>query len=307
MTAATTESRLENLESRMNNAANTMGQLSKDFIASHDAMDVRISEQGHGVELIHNKIELLENRFGSIEQQSAIAHGRLDDLTMQLNSAPDTPDRKEIYTALAKAQQEIKNADANIENEFLNKKYADLASCLNAVRGPLSDNGIAVIQLTEDQSPTVLGIRTILAHESGQTIEDVITMSPPKLDPQGVGSCRTYMRRYSLIALCGIAGALDDDAEGTKKDPNDYPRISVGETEAIIYKADELFGERADAAVAKMLAKVFGGVAVVGDIREGEKDVAIKALENSKKLMERNEKAAAKREADAAKDAEDNK
>lgn len=206
------------------------------------------------------------------------------------------PDRKDIYAALAAAQQEIVNADANIENEFLKKKYADLASCLNAIRGPLSKQGIALIQLTEDQSASVLGIRTILAHSSGQTIEDVITMSPPKLDPQGIGSCRTYMRRYAVIAMCGIAGALDDDAEATKADPNDYPRISTGEVEKIIYHADELFEEKADDMVGYMLKKIFPKAACVGDIPEGEAKVAITYLDKAKALKEKKQAEAEKAE-----------
>jgi hypothetical protein len=220
-----------------------------------------------------------------------------------LEEAPKGPDRAELYKALAAAQLEIENAEQNVSNEFLKNKYADLASCFNAVRKPLASNGLSIIQLTEDPGSGVLGIRTILAHESGATIEDLITMAPPKMDPQGVGSCRTYMRRYSLMAICGIAGAADDDAEATKKDPNDYERISVAECEKIIYRADELFGDRADAAVRKMLGKVFGGIAVVGDIKAGEADVALNALENAKKLMDKQEAAAKAKEEAAQKEA----
>ena len=130
-------------------------------------------------------------------------------------------------------------------------------------------------------------------------------MAPPKMDPQGVGSCRTYMRRYSLIALCGIAGALDDDAEGTKTDPNDYPRISVSEVEKIIYQADELFADHADDAVKLMLQRVFGGIAVVGDIREGEMQTALTYLDNAKKARDKKLTKAKKDEEAAAKAAEE--
>lgn len=272
MTEATTESRINVLESDVARICKTTEDLDKAIQTSHDGLSGQIAK-------LHDNM-------------AAMAY---------------KPERTEIYAALAKAQQEIENADANIENEFLNKKYADLASCLNAVRGPLSANGIAVIQLTEDPGPGVLGIRTILAHESGQTIEDHITMAPPKIDPQGVGSCRTYMRRYSLIAMCGIAGALDDDAEATKADPNDYPRISTSEVEKIIYHADELFAEHADDAVKLMLDRVFGKIAVVGDIREGEMETAINYLDNAKKARDKREAKAKKDEAAAAKAAKEEK
>lgn len=256
------------LEARTESTSNVLELLSTDFLESHDGLGAQ---------------------FKSLEA-----------LVNQINERPSN-NRASIYAALAKAQQEIVNADANIDNAFLKTKYADLGSCLNAVRGPLSSNGIALIQLTEDQSQSVLGIRTILAHESGETIEDLITMSPPKMDPQGIGSCRTYMRRYSLMAICGIAGSLDDDAEGTKKDPNDYAKITAAEAEKIIYTADELFGDRSDAAVKKMLYSVFGGINTVSQIKEGEHEAAITALTNAKGLMDKKDAAVAKAEKAAAK------
>lgn len=156
-----------------------------------------------------------------------------------------------------------------------------------------------------------MGIRTILVHESGQTIEDVITMAPPKVDPQGIGSCRTYMRRYAVLAMCGIAGAVDDDAEGAMKNPNDYPRISVGEVEKIIYTADELFEDHSDDAVKLMLDKVYTTeerkIANVGDIPEGEAESALKYLNNAKKARDKREAAAKKEEAAAAKAAQEEK
>jgi len=253
------------------------------------------------VELCERAIDKLSKQAIELDQATQTSHdglsGQIAKLHDSMTAMTYQPDRKDIYAALAKAQQEIENADANIENEFLKKKYADLASCLNAVRGPLSNNGIALFQLTEDPGNGVLGIRTVLAHESGQTIEDVITMAPPKIDPQGVGSCRTYMRRYAVIAMCGIAGALDDDAENTKQDPNDYPRIQTSEVEKIIYHADELFGDHADDAVKLMLTRVFGGISVVGDIREGEMQTALTYLDNAKEARDKREAAAKKKEA----------
>jgi hypothetical protein len=265
-----TATQLGKLESQAKATSEVLEQLSADFLDSHNG---------------------LSDQFGSLEAL--------------VNKRPAVQDRAELYKALAAAQHEIKNADANIENEFLKKKYADLASCLNAVRGPLSSNGIALIQLTEDQSNSVLGIRTILAHESGQTIEDVITMAPPKLDPQGIGSCRTYMRRYAVIAMCGIAGALDDDAEATKA------TLKPSEVEKILYHADELFGEHADEAIEHMVKKVFEstGATVVGEIPAGEMDTALNFLTNFKKARDtklakqKKDEEIAKKEAAAAKEA----
>jgi hypothetical protein len=271
------DERIGKLEAKAEYDSKALDLLSTDFQLSHDGLGAQFKS----LETLVNQL----NERISVEPQWHL----------------DISSKASIYGALAKAQQEIVNADANIDNAFLKTKYADLGSCLNAVRGPLSSNGIALIQLTEDQSQSVLGIRTILAHESGETIEDLITMSPPKMDPQGIGSCRTYMRRYSLMAICGIAGALDDDAEATKKDPNDYPRIETSEVEKIIYHADELFGDNADDAVKLMLDRIFGKIAVIGDIRAGEMQTALNYLDNAKKARDKKIAAAKKAEEAEAK------
>lgn len=240
----------------------------------------------HGFDKVNESFTNINSRIAQLEAKSV---------------AP--PDLAELFKALAAAQLEIENAQVNVDNEFLKTKYADLASVLDAVRKPLASNGLALTQLTDDPGNGVLGIRTILAHESGQTLVDHITMAPPKLDPQGIGSCRTYMRRYSILAICGIAGAADDDAEAAQGGPDNYPRITAEEAEKIIYTADELFGERADAAVAKMLNRVFGGISFVGDIREGEAVVALNSLKNAKAQMDKQAKAAEKAEQAEAKKA----
>jgi hypothetical protein len=255
------------MEAQAKATSDVLEQLSTDFLESHNG---------------------LSDQFKSLEA-----------LVKSLNEQSRTTDRAALFGALAAAQKQIKNADANIENAFLKNKYADLASCLNAVRGPLSENGIALIQLTEDQSAGVLGIRTILAHESGQTLEDTITMAPPKLDPQGIGSCRTYMRRYSLMAICGIAGAHDDDAEGTKA------VITPTEVEQILYRADELFADKGDEAIEHMLKKVFetSGAKVVGEIPAGEADAALHYLTRFKQARDTKLAAEKKKEEAAAKQA----
>lgn len=292
-----------------------------DAVIDHTATQFGKTETS--LNLIRDALETrasdLESRcsehFGLIETRMNATSDVLERVGDRLNEMdkPNAPIPVELYKALVAAQGEIRNADKNVDNEFTNKKYADLASVMNAVRGPLSDHGLAIIQVTAtieevatvDTNPAAIGIKTTLVHETGETLVDITAMCPPKNDPQGIGSCRTYMRRYAVLAMCAIAGANDDDAEGTTTDPNDYPRITSAEAEKIIYTADELFGERADAAVAKMLHTVFSGLTVVGDIREGEMEVAISALQNSKKLMEKNEKAAKAKEKAAAKAAKE--
>lgn len=58
-------------------------------------------------------------------------------------------------------------------------------------------------------------LKTLLLHESGEWLEsDELTMKPVKNDPQAVGSCITYARRYSLAAFLSLNTGEDDDGNG---------------------------------------------------------------------------------------------
>ena len=121
-----------------------------------------------------------------------------------------SPEIGELAAALAAAQGEITGALKDSKNPFFKSSYADLASCWESCRAPLSKNGLAVIQTTQE-APEGVKVLTTLAHKSGQWIRGELPMKPVKNDPQGIGSCITYARRYALAAIVGLA-QIDDDA-----------------------------------------------------------------------------------------------
>ena len=117
----------------------------------------------------------------------------------------------EIATALAKAQAAIEGAIKDKKNPHLQSTDADLSSVWDACRKPLADNGLSVAQGSEVIDGRV-AVTTMLMHTSGQWLQNVLSLRPTKDDPQGIGSCITYARRYSLSSMVGVAPA-DDDAE----------------------------------------------------------------------------------------------
>ena len=119
---------------------------------------------------------------------------------------------KELATALAKAQGEIENASKNATNPHFRSQYADLAEVLNTVRPALSKHGLSVSQWPSYDNG-MASVETILAHSSGEWISSIASAPVMKHDPQGVGSALTYLRRYSLAAVAGIAQE-DDDGNG---------------------------------------------------------------------------------------------
>jgi hypothetical protein len=118
----------------------------------------------------------------------------------------------QLITALAKAQGEMSSASKDCKG--YNYKYADLASVWGACREALSHNGLAVTQI-ETQTEIGEVLVTILGHSSGQWIRSTMAI---RVKPSGKGnelqergSVYTYLRRYALSAIVGVAPSEDDD------------------------------------------------------------------------------------------------
>jgi hypothetical protein len=135
----------------------------------------------------------------------------------------------ELAAALAKAQGQMSNAAKDRVNPAFKSRYADLASVRDAVAGPLSQNGIAFIQRPRTTEQGV-EVETMLVHASGQWIASTISAAPKGYDPQSIGSCVTYLRRYGLMALCGIAP--DDDDGNAASGRSDGPPAWQGRHDA---------------------------------------------------------------------------
>lgn len=119
----------------------------------------------------------------------------------------------ELATALAKAQGVMDCAAKGSVNPHFKSRYADLASVWIACRGPLAANGLAVIQGVATDANHVT-VTTRLAHASGQWIESVAAADARDAGPQSIGSVVTYLRRYALSAMVGVAPDDDDGNEG---------------------------------------------------------------------------------------------
>lgn len=137
-----------------------------------------------------------------------------------------------LAAALSKAQADMHGAHKDKSNAYFKSRYADLMAVWDACRKPLSDNGLCVIQTTLHTDGELVSVETTLAHSSGEWITGVLSMKPAKADPQGIGSCLTYARRYALSSIVGIAPEDDDgnaathgkQAPATKSPPRPEPK-----------------------------------------------------------------------------------
>ena len=128
----------------------------------------------------------------------------------------------ELAAALAKAKADMVNPQRNANNPFTKKKYADLATCLDAVTGPLAEYGLSIVQTVRTDGNGQDRLQTTLIHSSGQSISDdgVALLGYEKgNEMQLYGSAMTYARRFGLVAICGVHQTDDDGNAFDEKRP----------------------------------------------------------------------------------------
>jgi hypothetical protein len=114
-----------------------------------------------------------------------------------------------LNKALAQAQFEVENAHKSSINPHLGNRYADLAEVLNTVRPVFAGRGLSIIQGTSYDG-SLVSVTTTILHSDGGHITSTASCVPAKADAQGVGASTTYLRRYALAAMTGIAQEDDD-------------------------------------------------------------------------------------------------
>jgi hypothetical protein len=119
-------------------------------------------------------------------------------------------ERSALAKAMAKAQGDLGPVLKDKTNPAFKSKYADLGAVLEAILPALNRAGLSLIQ-SPSYDGSLVGVTSVLLHESGEWMEATLHMRPVKMDPQGIGSCITYARRYAALAIAGAAPE-DDDA-----------------------------------------------------------------------------------------------
>lgn len=140
-----------------------------------------------------------------------------------------SPTIDQIAPALCAAQAILEPAKKNAQNPAFRSKYADLAACFEACRQVLPKQGLAITQVLLPQSdPSLICVRTILLHTSGQWISSDCVLNSgsggARNPAQAAGSAITYARRYGLCALVGIVADDDDDANACQQVPQRQPQ-----------------------------------------------------------------------------------
>jgi hypothetical protein len=181
----------------------------------------------------------------------------------------------ELFAALADAQFQIENASKNAANPHFRSRYADLAEVLNTVRPVLAKHGLSVMQSTAFDGAMV-SVETVLAHSSGGSVSSTASCVPAKTDAQGVGAATTYLRRYALAAMAGVAQEDDDGNSAAHTKP------APVQSDTVVQDAMARIAAANDAAA---LGEVGAGLAKL-DVDEGAKRKLRAAFTARRKALE---------------------
>ncbi len=114
-----------------------------------------------------------------------------------------------LAKALSLAQANMGHALKEANNPAFKSKYADLSNVIEAIRKPLSTQGLSYVQLGIPSESAAV-VETVLMHESGEWVSSVVSVAAKDKTPHAFGSAMTYARRYGLSAIVGLTQADDD-------------------------------------------------------------------------------------------------
>lgn len=149
-----------------------------------------------------------------------------------------SPENTNIAAALAVSWSELETPKHNVTVKVNLKNggcysfdYTDLNGIFEAARKVFKENGMSIIQnsyteLTE-RGPLAC-VETMFLHSSGEWVKSLPLKFPAATGMQDFGGQITYMKRYSLSAMLGIATEKDDDANGASGNTYDYSNHPQG-------------------------------------------------------------------------------
>ena len=162
---------------------------------------------------------------------------------------------KELATALAKAQAEMKNPTFDSTNPHFKNKFASLVSVREAVTPYLAKHGLSITQFPKT-GDGVAGCVSRLMHASGEWIEEECLLPLDKNNAQGAGSCITYARRYSLQGIAGVVAEEDDDGNAASKGEHGTNEKGMKRAFSTPHKPTDGAEERVDPKRRKLVADV---------------------------------------------------
>lgn len=116
---------------------------------------------------------------------------------------------KELFTAILQTQAELPVIKEASKNPHFKNNYAQYSDIVSAIRLVLNKNNLIFFHQPDHEHEVLY---TYIAHaESGQWMRGSLEMKPSQDTEQARGSSISYIKRYTLVAMLGIATGDDDD------------------------------------------------------------------------------------------------
>lgn len=162
---------------------------------------------------------------------------------------------KALLPALAKYRKALKPLEKDAENPHFNSTYVSLDSIIEEVTPILAAEGLSMQESIAyhvgDSGPLLVVVGRIYHDATGEWVEAEMPFVLPA-DPQKVGGCVTYGRRYVRSALGGLS-AQDDDGETASGRPQTGAGKTASAPSAYRKSWDEMSEqERTDAFLSKL-------------------------------------------------------
>ena len=127
----------------------------------------------------------------------------------------DREARKAYVNAMSEFRASVGNISRNRQGH--NSKYADLAHTLNQVKDKLAANGLSHTWKTDQGENQLITVTCCVTHIQGHQECTSMSANPDtsgaKNSIQAIGSTITYLQRYTLFSLLGLASTDDDDGQ----------------------------------------------------------------------------------------------
>jgi len=128
--------------------------------------------------------------------------------------------------------------DKHVAFKDVKYDHASLANVCNTINQALSQHGLTAAWVTEQGDKGGITVTCTITHIFGHKEQTSLTAladkSGSKNDIQAIGSTVTYLQRYTILALTGLATAeQDDDGKGADDRPPQIPDPTEAEQKCI--------------------------------------------------------------------------
>lgn len=170
--------------------------------SSNDLMIITAMQKGYSPEIIE-KMMALQERYEANEAKKAYYKA----MSLFSQNAPEIVKDRQVSFGVGKTSY----------------THASLANVTNTIRAELGKHGLSPKWVTK-QNEGIIKVTCTITHEQGYSEETSLEAAPDtsgsKNSIQAVGSTITYLERYTLLALTGLATKdMDNDGNGAISEP----------------------------------------------------------------------------------------